>query len=320
MNTTQNSSPRLASPLSVQKKALKVSSGTKKNFFYADPGNNFKSVKAKAEARSQDLSFPHYHFCPNVSALNAIGEAFDSFTPTKITNQNLNASKPIFSTTAEEAAYITDLKAKAQALNLDSVLEEAMKVPVSKKNRKLQLHTDDSTRVPSLKSLQYTAKVRDFGLQNNIEVSEHSLTRALQDGVALTFLKALKEFCHDSPDSKTVLVYDQRPDKRSGSGKVRNQLHLFRPSSATKKGVCIPLSPPNPQNVHLPKALKAKTVIAEDIAKLDKGFQNGSFVVLHTDDGLPINTNALYRSESNKDLAPKNLTACFDALDLVKPS
>jgi hypothetical protein len=277
--------------------------------FFTDAKNKYQTVKAEIKKRSGDLEIPHFSYSPKRTPVLP-GNGGDVFTPTRKMNRNLNDSKPNFSNDKNDArkmAYIAKLKAEARKLKITPILDEAM-------SAKSRLHGSYSTNIPSMESLQYTAKARELALQKKIVFTNHSLARVLQDGEALTLIKAIKEFCENHPRSKTFLAYDQR--KNLKTKKYYNQLHLFRPNSATKSAIQIPLSPPAPQAFNRPKGLKARTIIANTFENFDRKLKNGAFVILHTDEGMPINTNTLYQAERKLDAVCKNLFASPQEMEL----
>lgn len=277
------------------------------NVFFTDPQNKYQTVKAEIK-NSDNLEIPHFTYSPSGKPAQAIDGA-NVLSPSQEVNRNLNDSKPKFindKNDVQKMAYIAQLKTEAQKLNIASILNEAM-------NPKSRLHSAYSTAIPSLESLRYAAKAKQLAEQKKVVLTTHSLARVLQDGEALTLIKGIKEFCESRPGSKTFLAYDHRKNLKTNY--CYNQLHLFRPNSATKSAIQIPLSPSLPaksapripllssstsDKLGLPKvALKARTVIGNTLVNFDRKLQNGSFSILHTDQGVPINTNALYQAERN---------------------
>lgn len=282
--------------------------------FHANPEAKHQAIKARVEKKG--ISFPHFQykttqqkptpptemqdsFTPSkVQAQATLAKdgagstttqtkAQDSFSPSKVKNKDLNASRPEFVNKAQEVAYVEELNIRANELGVAHILDEAMNKAGDK------LHAHFSTKIPSQESLERTAEAKALLDEKNIGYTTHTLARVLQDGQAITLMKALKEFCENRADSSTFLAYDHRFDPRRK--KFYNQFNFFRLNSATKQAVQIPLSPPNPRRAHQPKKLKARTVISNDAQKLNRRLQSGNFEILHTDSGQPITTNALYQ-------------------------
>ncbi len=277
--------------------------------FHLNPTAKHQAVKDYVEGEGD--AFPHFQYPAQAGKSLPTAQAQDCFSPSKVKNKDLNASKPKFVSKAEEAAYVEQLNTRAKELGVAHILDEAMNKAGDK------LHATFSTKIPSQESLERTAEAMALLDQKNIGYNTHTLARVLQDGQAITLMKALKEFCENRADSSTFLAYDHRfdPNKK----KFYNQFNFFRLNSATKQAIQIPLSPPNPKHAHQPKKLKARTVIANHGHQLNNRLKSGKFEILHTEAGQPITTNALYqqaRIPQDQNQTSKNLADQFTKMNL----